>query len=58
MATITHEGQSVVTIGRIPAIGSDAPSLTLTNSRLQDVSPADYRDERLLLNMLPSLDTL
>lgn len=56
MATSTHVGQSNAKIGRLPATGSEAPSLTLTDSRLQDVSRADYRDESLHLNILPSLD--
>ena len=57
MATITLEGNSIHTVGELPAVGSDAPSFTLTNAELGSASLADYRGKRIVLNIFPSIDT-
>lgn len=57
MATITLKGDSIETIGELPAVGSDAPDFTLTNNSLADVSLADYAGKTVVLNIVPSLDT-
>jgi len=57
MATITLEGNEIHTVGELPAIGSDAPAFTLTNSELGEVSLADYAGRKVILNIFPSIDT-
>lgn len=57
MATITLEGNEIHTVGELPAIGSDAPAFTLTNSEMGEVSLADYTGRKVILNIFPSIDT-
>ena len=57
MANITHRGNPVHTIGDLPAVGSHAPDFRLTDSSLNDVTLADFRGKKKLLNIFPSVDT-
>ncbi len=57
MADITHRGNPVHTIGELPAVGSTAPDFRLTDANLNDVSLADFRGKKKLLNIFPSIDT-
>jgi thiol peroxidase len=57
MANITHRGNPVHTIGELPAVGSKAPEFRLTDADLNDVSLADFRGKKKLLNIFPSIDT-
>lgn len=57
MANITHRGNLVHTIGELPAVGSQAPDFRLTDANLNDVSLADFRGKKKLLNIFPSIDT-
>jgi thiol peroxidase len=57
MATIAHRGNTVHTIGELPAVGSPAPDFRLTDANLNDVSLADFRGKKKLLNIFPSIDT-
>jgi len=57
MAKITLQGNEINTNGELPAVGSPAPDFKLTNSELQDVSLADFKGKKKLLNIVPSLDT-
>lgn len=57
MAKITLQGNEINTNGELPAIGSPAPDFKLTNGDLQDVSLADFKGKKKLLNIVPSLDT-
>ncbi|NCF09696.1 MAG: thiol peroxidase [Gammaproteobacteria bacterium] len=57
MASITLRGTEIHTNGELPAVGSAAPDFSLTNGDLGDVSLADYAGKRILLNIVPSLDT-
>ena len=57
MATITLRGNPIHTSGELPAVGSDAPNFTLTNTALQDVGPRDFAGKTIILNIFPSLDT-
>jgi thioredoxin-dependent peroxiredoxin len=57
MADITHRGNPVHTIGELPAVGSQAPDFRLTDADLKDVSLADFRGRKKLLNIFPSIDT-
>lgn len=57
MATITHRGNPITTNGELPKVGSKAPDFRLTTVELADVSLADYRGKRKVMNIVPSLDT-
>jgi thiol peroxidase len=57
MATITLEGNEIHTVGELPAVGSDAPAFTLTNSDMGETSLADYSGKQIILNIFPSIDT-
>lgn len=57
MATITLEGNEIHTIGELPAVGSEAPTFTLTNAELGESSLSDYTGKNVILNIFPSIDT-
>jgi thiol peroxidase len=57
MTTVTLKGNPVHVDGTLPAVGSTAPALTLTNGDLADVTLANYAGKRKVLNIVPSLDT-
>jgi len=57
MAKISLHGNECNTNGELPAVGSAAPELHLTNGELSDVTLADYKGKKKLLNIVPSLDT-
>lgn len=57
MAQVTFKGTPVNTVGDLPAAGQDAPDFTLTKTDLSDVSLADYKGKKLVLNIFPSVDT-
>ena len=57
MATITLKGNEIHTNGDLPAVGSAAPDFSPTKGDLADVSLADFAGKRILLNIVPSLDT-
>lgn len=57
MATITLQGNPVETCGELPAVGSQAPDFTLIKSDLSEVSLGDYKGQKLVLNIFPSIDT-
>jgi len=41
----------------LPEVGSMAPDFKLVNARLEDKTLADYAGRKILLNIVPSLDT-
>ncbi len=57
MATVTLKGSPTTTNGELPAVGAKAPDFRLTNGDLKDVSLADFKGKRKILNIVPSLDT-
>jgi len=57
MVNITHRGNPVRTNGDLPAVGSRAPDFRLTDADLKDLSLADFRGKKKLLNIFPSIDT-
>lgn len=57
MATITLRGNPIHTYGELPAVGSRAPDFKLTDVDLKDVTLADFKGKKKLLNIVPSLDT-
>ncbi|WP_018599872.1 thiol peroxidase [Mycobacterium sp. 155] len=57
MAQITLRGNPINTVGELPAVGSPAPSFTLTGTDLGPVTSEQFRDKAVLLNIFPSIDT-
>ena len=58
MATITLRGNTIHTIGELPAVGARAPELRgLVDGDLQEVTLASFKGKRKILNIVPSLDT-
>lgn len=57
MAKITLRGTEIHTNGELPAVGGKAPDFKLVNQDLKDVTLADFKGKKKLLNIVPSLDT-
>jgi len=57
MATVTFKGKEVKTNGQLPAVGTQAPDFKLVGSGLNEISLADFKGKRVVLNIFPSLDT-
>jgi thiol peroxidase len=57
MAQITLRGNQINTVGELPAVGSPAPSFTLTGTDLGEVSSSEFSGAPVVLNIFPSVDT-
>jgi thioredoxin-dependent peroxiredoxin len=57
MAEVTLRGNPIHTNGELPAVGAKAPDFKLTDGDLKDVTLADYKGKKKILNIVPSLDT-
>lgn len=57
MASITLKGNTIQTIGSLPATGEKAPEFQLTKNDLSTVKLSDYQGSRVVLNIFPSVDT-
>ncbi|GAB5538421.1 MAG: thiol peroxidase [Salibacteraceae bacterium] len=57
MATITFKGDQITTTGSLPKSGEAAPKFTLTNDSMQDITLDDFKGQKLVLNIFPSIDT-
>lgn len=57
MATLLHRGQTVHSLGELPAVGTRLPSFTLTGQDMVDFGPEVAAGRRLVLNIFPSIDT-
>mgnify|MGYP003377642004 CR=1 FL=1 len=57
MAEFKLKGNPFHTVGALPAVGSTAPSFTLTKTDLSEVTLDDLRGKRIVLNVFPSIDT-
>ena len=57
MATVALKGNPIHTVGELPAVGSAAPDFCLTRGDLSDAGLKDFAGKRILLNIVPSLDT-
>ena len=57
MAIIKYENGSYRTSGELPPIGSRAPDVSLVNTRLQNVSLANWMGLRKIINIFVSIDT-
>ena len=57
MAEITLKGNPIHTSGDLPEVGAVAPDFKLTDKGLADHGLEDYRGQRVILNIFPSVDT-
>lgn len=57
MAQVTLKGNAINTNGDLPKVGSVAPDFVLVDGDLNNVSLADFRGKKKVLNIVPSLDT-
>ncbi|BDG04500.1 thiol peroxidase [Anaeromyxobacter oryzae] len=57
MAQVTLKGNPIHTNGDLPQVGAKAPDFTLTTGDLKDVTLAEYKGKKKILNIVPSLDT-
>lgn len=57
MASITLKGNTINTLGNLPANGTQAPNFNLVKNDLSPVSLADYKGSKVVLNIFPSIDT-
>ena len=57
MANVTFKNESTTTSGELPSVGDKLPDFTLVGSDLSELTPADFADKRVVLNIFPSLDT-
>jgi len=57
MAQITLKGNAINTKGNLPEVGSQAKDFNLVANDLSEKSLSDYKGNRIVLNIFPSLDT-
>jgi len=57
MAQVTLKGNPIHTSGELPKVGSQAPAFSLTRTDLSAASAAEFKGQRLVLNIFPSIDT-
>lgn len=57
MAKTALKGNPVNTSGNLPAKGGKAPEFTLVKSDLSNLTLAEYKGKKVILNIFPSLDT-
>lgn len=57
MASITLKGNACTTVGDLPKTGSTAPSFSLTDVDLNEVTLENFSGKKKILSLVPSLDT-
>ncbi len=57
MAAITLKGNSVNTVGELPAVGTDAPAFSAVKTDLSECALSDLAGKNVVLNIFPSIDT-
>lgn len=57
MAVITFKGEPINTVGTLPVLGSNAPDFSVTKMDLGEIKLHNYLDQKIVLNIFPSLDT-
>ncbi len=57
MAKITLQGNPINTIGNLPKVGDKAPDFKLVNKDLKDVTLADFKGKKKILDIVVALDT-
>jgi thiol peroxidase len=57
MAKITLKGNPINTLGNLPEKGTQAPEFNLVKQDLSVAKLSDYKGQKVVLNIFPSLDT-
>ncbi len=57
MASINYEDSTYQTYGDLPVVGSNAPDISLVNTKLANVSLANWIGMRKIMNIFVSIDT-
>jgi thiol peroxidase len=57
MATITFKGTNINTSGELPKVGSKALDFKLVKADLSIADLAEFKGQKLILNIFPSIDT-
>ncbi|MEL6918451.1 MAG: thiol peroxidase [Bacteroidota bacterium] len=57
MATVTLHGNTIHTLGELPSNGSTAHDFNLTKGDLSNATLSDYKGQKVVLNIFPSIDT-
>ena len=57
MATVNLGGNPVHTNATLPAVGSAVPQFQLVGNDLSEVSLQEFKGQRVILNIFPSIDT-
>ena len=57
MAKITLKGNEINTIGELPNVGEVAPDFSLVKTDLSVGKLSDFKGEKVILNIFPSVDT-
>jgi len=55
--SITLHGQTIHTVGKLPAVGTQIKDFTLTDTSLNEKSLADFKGKYLVMNIFPSVNT-
>src|ERR1700759_483786 len=55
--TITLGGKEIHTMGKLPAVGTNAQDFTLTAVDLSEKTLADYKGKYIIMNIFPSVNT-
>ncbi|MFK7050271.1 MULTISPECIES: thiol peroxidase [Flavobacterium] len=57
MAQITFKGNTINTVGELPVVGSKANSFELVATDLSIKKLEDFKGQKIVLNIFPSIDT-
>jgi len=57
MSKITLQGNAINSCGELPKVGTQAPDFALVAADLSTKTLADYKGQKVILNIFPSLDT-
>lgn len=55
--SITLHGNTIHTVGKLPAVGTQIEDFTLTDTTLAEKSLADFKGKTLIMNIFPSVNT-
>lgn len=57
MSQITFKGNNINTSGELPKVGTTAPDFNLVKGDLSLTNLNDYKGQKMVLNIFPSIDT-
>lgn len=57
MTKITLKGNQIKTIGKLPKVGKKAPKFKLVKTDLSTAKLKDFKGQKVLINITPSIDT-